>query len=164
MDKKLPVKMRQILNWKAALWAGLIAGTCFFLLNIFIVPLLIGGNMWVIVRLFASIFIGEAILAPPSTFDLFALLISFSTTLIFSIVFSVIIAFVFHKWGLLVGIIGGALFGLGIYLVNFYSLSFFFPWFFALSSWPFVLTHVLFGAVAGGFYEHLEIEIFETID
>jgi hypothetical protein len=91
-------------------------------------------------------------------------MISLVINLILSIGYTFLIAFVFHKWGLLTGIIGGAIFGLGIYLVNFYTLSYFFPWFFALSSWPFVVSHILFGATAGGIYELLEVEEFETID
>lgn len=161
---KIPVKMQQIMDWSAALWAGVIASIVFFLLNILVVPTLLETNMWVIIRLFASIFMGESILAPPSTFDLSAVLISLFSTLILSIGFTFLIAFVFHRWGLLVGILGGAVFGLGIYLVNFYSMSYFFPWFFALSSWPFVMSHIVFGAVAGGVYELLEVEEFESID
>lgn len=120
--------------------------------------------MWIIVRLFASIFLGESILAPPATFDLTALTVSIITNLILSELFTLLIAFVFHKYGLATGIIGGAVFGLAIYLINFYSLSYFFPWFFVLGSWPFVLTHILFGAVAGGVYELLEVEEFEPVE
>ena len=120
--------------------------------------------MWVVIRLFASIILGESILAPPSTFSLSALSVSIITNFVLSIGFTFLIAFVFHRWGLLVGILGGAIFGLGIYLVNFYSLSYFFPWFFALSSWPFVAIHIIFGAVAGGIYELLEVEEFEPAD
>lgn len=164
MTNKIPTKMQQIMDWKAALWAGLIAGFVFYLLNIFIVPLILGGNMWVIVRLFSSIFLGEEILAPPATFHATSLIVSIFTNIVLSVSFTFLIAFVFHKWGLLIGILGGALFGLGIYLINFYSLSYFFPWFFALSSWPFVITHILFGAIAGGVYELLEVEEFEPVD
>jgi len=161
---KIPVKMQQVMDWSAALWAGLIAGVVFYLINIFIVPLILGTSMWVIIRLFASIFLGEPIFAPPATFEFSALIVSFLSIFILSVGFTFIIAFVFHKWGLLIGILGGALFGLGFYLINFYSLSYFFPWFFALSSWPFVVSHIVFGAVAGGIYELLEVEEYEPID
>jgi len=161
--KNVPGKMRQVMDWSAALWAGVIAGVVFYLLNVFIVPIILGGNMWVIIRLFSSIFLGNDVLAPPATFDSSALLVSIITNLILSIGFSFLIAFVFHKWGLIVGMLGGATFGLGIYLVNFYFLSYFLPWFFALSSWPFVITHILFGAIAGGIYEILEVEECETV-
>ncbi|MCW8849187.1 MAG: hypothetical protein OQJ81_04340 [Melioribacteraceae bacterium] len=155
--------IKLVMDWKAAFWAGIAAGIVFYLLNIFIVPLILGGNMWVIIRLFASLGYGESVLAPPSTFDSGALAVSIIINLILSIGFTFLIAFVFHKWGLLTGIIGGAFFGLGIYAVNFYSLSYFFPWFFALSSWPFVITHILFGAIAGGVYELLEVEKYENV-
>lgn len=164
MKKKLSENMRQVMDWRAAIWAGLAAGTLFYLLNIFIVPLILGGNMWVIIRLFASIIYGETILAPPSTFDFSALLLSIIVNTILSLGFTFLIAFILHKWGLLIGIIGGAVFGLAIYLINFYTLSFFFPWFFALSGWPFVITHILFGSVAGGVYELLEVEKYEAAD
>lgn len=154
-------EMRQIMDWKAASWSGLIAGFIFYLLNIFIVPIFLGGNMWVIVRLFASVFLGESILAPPANFDLTALLISITANLILSLGFTYLIAFILHQFGLIVGILGGAIFGVAIYLINFYSLSYFYPWFFAMGSWIFVLTHIFFGAIAGGIYELLEVEKFE---
>ena len=163
MEKKIS-KMRQVMDWSAAFWAGIIASIVFFLLNILAVPSLLETNMWVIIRLFASVFLGKDILAPPATFNSTALLVSIVVTLVLSIGFTFLIAFVLHQWGMLVGIVGGAVFGLGIYLINFYSLSYFFPWFFALSSWPFVLTHIIFGAVAGGVYEALEVEKFEPVE
>ena len=162
--KKMPGKMRQVVDWSAAFWAGLIASLVFYLLNIFVVPVLLGGNMWVIIRLFASIFLGESVLAPPATYDFAALMISLIINFVVSLSFTFLIAFVIHKYHLLVSIFGGAIFGLAIYLINFYSLSYFFPWFFALSSWPFVLSHILFGAVAGGVYELLEVEEFEHVE
>lgn len=161
MKKKIAENMRQVMDWKAALWAGILASILFYLLNIFIVPLILGGNMWVIIRLFASIIYGEAILAPPSSFDFTALLVSIIVNIILSLGFTFLIAFSLHKYGLLIGIIGGSIFGLAIYLFNFYTLSYFFPWFFALSSWPFVVTHILFGSAAGGIYELLEVEKYE---
>ncbi len=162
MKKK--IEIRQVMDWSAALWAGIIAGIVFFLLNIFFIPLFLGGNLWIVVRLFASIFLGEGILAPPATFDIIALLVSIISNLVLSIGFTALIAFVLHRWGLFTGIIGGSIFGLAIYLVNFYSLSYFYPWFFAMNSWPFAVTHILFGGIAGGVYELLEVEEFEKVE
>jgi len=152
---------RQLMDWKAASLSGMTAGIVFFLLNIFIVPIFLGGNMWVVVRLFASVFLGESILAPPAIFDLTALIVSIIANLILSLGFTYVIAFILHQFGLIVGILGGAIFGVAIYLINFYSLSYFYPWFFAMGSWIFVLTHIFFGAIAGGIYELLEVEKFE---
>ena len=40
------------------------------------------------------------------------------------------------------------------------ALTLLFPWFFAMRSWTLVFTHVIFGALAGGVYESLEVEEF----
>lgn len=157
-------KMRQLVDWRAALWAGLIAGAIFFLLLVLVTPLLAGGNGWVVIRLLASIVLGADILAPPATFDLAALIVAVGTHFILSVGFSLLIAYVLHRWGLIVGILGGALLGLALYAINFYTLTFLFPWFFAMRSWPVVVSHVIFGALAGGIYEALEVETFVAVE
>ena len=67
---KTKEKLVQVMDWSSAFWAGLIAGIIFYLLNVFIVPLFLGGNSWVIIRLFSSVFLGKGILAPPATYNL----------------------------------------------------------------------------------------------
>jgi len=153
-------RLRQLVDWRAAFWAGLIAGAIFLLVNLFVTPLVIGGNAWVMVRLFASILMGEGILAPPATFDAAALLIALITHFVLSIGYALLIAYIIHRGGLIAGFIAGALLGLALYSINFYTLTFFFPWFFAMRSWVFVATHLLFGALVGGIYEALEVETF----
>jgi hypothetical protein len=64
-----------------------------------------------------------------------------------------VIAIVVHRWGLIVGIVGGAILGLAIYGINLYAMTTFFTWFFALNNRVLLLSHILFGAVAGGVYE-----------
>jgi hypothetical protein len=157
-------RMRQLVDWSAAIWAGVIAAIIFLLLNLFLTPLVLGGNAWVIVRLFASITMGEPVLAPPATFHGTALAAALLTHFVLSIGFAMLIAYILHRWGLIVGILGGAIIGLGLFCINFYTMTVFFPWFFAMRSWVFVLTHVLFGAIAGGVYEGLEVEEFEPIE
>ena len=63
-----------------------------------------------------------------------------------------------YRWGLIIGFFGGGLLGLALYVINFYSLSYFFPWFYAYRSWVMVVSHIVFGALAGGLYELLEVE------
>lgn len=153
-------RMRQLVDWRAAFWAGLLAGAVFLLVNLFVTPLVIGGNGWVMVRLFASIILGEGVLAPPATFDVLALVVALITHFALAVAYSLLIAYVIHRGGLIAGIIGGALLGLALYSINFYTLTFFFPWFFAMRSGVFVVAHLLFGALAGGIYEALEVETF----
>jgi hypothetical protein len=156
--------MRQVVDWRAAVWAGLIAGIAFLLLNLVLIPAVIGGNAWVVIRLFASIVLGPDVLAPPATFDPTALIVALVTNTILSVVFALIVAFIIHRGGLISGIIGGAILGLALYAINFYTLTYFFPWFFAMHSWIFAVTHALFGALAGGIYEALEVEEFVPVE
>jgi hypothetical protein len=157
-------RVRQVVDWRAAIWAGLIAGLVFLLFNVFIGPLVIGGNGWVIVRLFASLLMGSGVLVPPATFDGAALLAGLAVNFGLSVIFSLLVALIIHRGGLISGILGGGLLGLALYGINFYTLTIFFPWFFPLRSWVFLLAHALFGALAGGIYEALEVEIYVPVE
>lgn len=154
------VRLRQLVDWRAVAWAGIVAGTVFLLFNLFLLPKVIGGNAWVILRLMASIGLGPGILAPPATFDLTALVVAMLIHFVISLAAAALIASVLHRWGLVVGIVGGAVIGLLLYGINIFSFTYFFPWLFALHTWTFAIAHVIFGAIAGGVYESLEVERF----
>jgi hypothetical protein len=154
------VRMRQVVDWRAAFRASIIAGIFFLLLNLILTNLTFGTNGWVFIRLLASLILNKEILAPPATFDGVALVVALGTHFALSIGFGLLIAYIIHRGGLITGIVGGAILGLALYAINFYSLTLFFPWFFAMRSWVMVLTHMIFGALAGGIYEALEVEIF----
>ncbi len=157
-DKK--TKLKQIMDWKAALYSGIISGFVLLILVVLVVPIIKGWNSWVIVRYISSIFLGQSILPPPATFNLTALLIALVTHIIISFGSAILLAFIIHRWGLIVGIFGGALFGFCLYGINFYTLSYFFPWFYLIHGWAMMVSHIIFGAVAGGVYEALEVEKF----
>ncbi len=157
---KTSTRLRQVMDWSAALWAGVIAGAIFLALNIFAVPLFVGGNAWIGLRYTASIALGQGALPPPATFDITVLIVALVTHFVLSIAFTLLLAFIIHRWGLIVGLAGGALFGLALYFISFYTLTFFFPWFFAIRSWPLIISYMIFGAAAGGIYESLEVEEF----
>lgn len=150
-----------LVDWKAVFWAGLVAGTVFLLLNLFVVPPLMGGKLWISVRLVASILMGQEILAPPATFDAGALVACIVTHYVLAMLMTAAIAVVVHLGGLTTGIVGGALLGLAFYFISYYSFTYFFPQFFAIKHWSVIASHVVFGAVAGGLYESLEREAYE---
>ena len=153
-------RMRQLVDWSAALWAGFIAGVVFLALNMVLMTQVVGGNVWVIIRYFASLVMGEGVLAPPATFDPLITIVALVVHFVLSIIFGLILAIIIHRWGLLIGIVLGAVFGLALYSINIYALTRFFPWFFVMNHWTFVVAHIIFGAVAGGVYEGLEVERF----
>jgi hypothetical protein len=150
--------VHQIMDWRAAIWAGLIAGVIFLLLELALPSLLIGSSPWVALRYTASMVLGEAVLPPPAGFDLSVVLVGLLLHFALSLLYACVLAFIVHRGGLLTGIIGGALFGLAIFAINYYTFTLLFPWFFSLRSWIVVAAHVLFGAIAGGLYEALERE------
>ena len=158
--KELP--LTATLDWGAAIWAGFVAGTVSFLLYLFFVPAAVGaGNAWVIIRLMASVPLGPDVLAPPATFSAAALIAALVFHFALAVVMASVIAYVLHRWGMLTGILGGAVFGLVFFAINYYTLSYFFPYLFAMAHWSVLLVHMIFGAVAGGIYELCEVEIFE---
>ena len=157
-----PIRFRQVVDWRAAFWAGLIAGTVFLVVNLFVVPALMGGSFWISVRLVASILLGRDILAPPATANTGALVAAIAVHYVLALAMAAVIAYVVHRGGLIGGILVGAILGLAFYFIDYYSLTFFFPQFFAMKHWSVLASHVLFGALAGGTYELLEDQIFEA--
>jgi hypothetical protein len=124
----------------------------------------VGGNAWVIIRLMASIVMGESVVAPPATFEPDIFVVGLLTHYALSIGFALILAIITHRWGFITGVLVGSVFGLALYAINFYTMSYFFPWFFILRNNVFLFTHIIFGAVAGGFYEGFEVEEFEAVE
>jgi hypothetical protein len=155
------VVQRKLVDWKAVMWAGLVAGTVFLLVNLFVVPRIMGGSFWISTRLVGSIVLGESVLAPPATFHGGALAAAIAAHYVLALAMAAVIAIVVHRGGLVSGIIGGSLLGLAFYFIDYYTLSYFFPQFWAMKHASVLASHVLFGALAGGIYELLEDQIFE---
>jgi len=159
MNQRIRENMRQLIDWSAALWGGIISGLVFFLLNMLLSALAV-GSPWIYVRLIASTVLGTDVLPPPASFELSIFLVALAIHLAISLLYASLISLVIYRWGLIVGFIGGGLLGLALYVINFYAISFFFPWFYPYRSWMMVVSHVIFGALAGGIYELMEIEEF----
>lgn len=157
-------RMRQVVDWRAALVAGVVAGIVFLLLNLLLAPVFAGVSAGIFIRMLASIVMGEGVLPPPTTIDPVITLVALLTHFILSIIFAIVLAIIIHRWGLITGILLGGVFGLALYGINFFTMTYFFPWFFAMNHWIIAVTHVIFGAVAGGVYEALEVERFVPVE
>jgi hypothetical protein len=161
--QKQPKLMRQLLDWRATFWAGLISGVISLVLNMVLTQSQL-GTPWVFVRMVASIVMGEAVLPPPASFDLPVFLVGLVVHLALSLIFAAVLTAIIHRWGIVVGFVGGALFGIALYGINFFTLSYFFPWFYSLRNWMIFYSHIAFGALAGGIYELLEVEEFVPVE
>jgi hypothetical protein len=151
---------RQVVDLRAAVIAGLVSGILFLVVASLVTTNALGTPVSVI-RLFASVVLGEGILNPGMAVSPIAWVAALAVHLIYSLLFGLLVAYVVHRWGFIVGIIGGGLLGLALYFINFYSFSLLFPWLFAFRGTLLMLGHVLFGAVTGGLYELLENERYE---
>lgn len=152
--------MHQVMDWRAALAAGLIAGAVTLLVLLVAYPLVTGGTPWTVLRFIGAIVLGKAVLPPPTSFHALAAITGTVTHLVLSIAFATVLALIIHRWGIIVGFVGGALFGLALFGINLFALTELFDWFYPLRSLPFLLLHVFYGALAGGLYELWERDRF----
>ena len=145
--------IRRNVTWRAIPLAGIAGGTVHLITNLVLTPLFYDVSGWLVLRYAAGLVIGEDAVTSTGT-DV--LVLGAIVHYAISIALALIIAIVIHRWGLLVGVIGGALLGLALYGINLYTMTAFYEWFFAIHSNVLLLSHVLFGATVGAVYESFD--------
>jgi len=149
-------------TWRAVLISGLVAGTLFLLTDLILAPAVTNVGAALTLRYFAALVLGSKVLTQTGTGILITGIV---VHYVLSLLFALIIAIVVHRWGMAVGILGGAILGVAIYGINLYTVTLLFPWFFAINSTVILLCHAIFGAVAGGVYEmfdHYDLPVTTT--
>jgi len=91
-------------DWKAALWAGLIAGVVFMMMEMILVAVAGGGSPWGPPRMIAAMVMGEQVLPPPATFDTGVITVAMMVHFVLSIVLAFIFAWVASRWRMSLGI------------------------------------------------------------
>ncbi len=152
MEEPTTVTAR-VIDWKAAIIAGIIAGAIFMMLEMMLVPLIGGGSPWGPPRMIAAIGMGKDVLPPPADFAVAPLMVAMLIHFPLSIVFAVILAVVIQRFGLGLAILIGAIFGLILYFVNFYGFTAIFPWFAMARNGISIFSHIVFGAAAAWIYK-----------
>ncbi len=151
-----PQVQRYTPDWPAAVYSGLIAGAVFMILEMVMVPLFLGQSAWGPPRMIAAIVMGKGVLPPPATFHLgiltVAMLVHFSLSIIYAVVFD----WVTERLGLTATILLGAVFGLLLYLINFYGFTAIFPWFAMARNWVSIFAHIVFGVNVAVAYKGIE--------
>ena len=150
------VTARQSIDWSSAIWSGIIAGAVFMMLEMVMVPLFVGGSPWGPPRMIAAIGMGKGVLPPPDTFALVPMIVAMAIHFMLAIVLAVVLALFVNRMGIGMAALAGAVFGLAVYLINFYGLTAFFPWFEMARNWISIFAHVMFGAVAALAYKWLQ--------
>lgn len=145
-------------DWRAAIASGLVAGAALMVLELFWSMTSLGTSPWVMSHKIAAITMGSAVLQS-SEFNVGIVTVALITHYILGIVFAIVIAALiesFH-WDTRPGTVlfAGGVFGLVLYLFNFFVMVGVFPWFAEMRGWAAVMGHLLFGMIASGMYLQL---------
>lgn len=143
-------------NLKAAAFSGIIAGFFFALLMMSLIPLFMGENAWTPVRMVAAIVMGERALegataASDTSMAIVALFVHFAL----SILYAVILSYLIYRLEAISALLVGALFGLTLYVINFYAFTGLFAWFAAGRNWVSIIAHLIFGVGLAFIYKQL---------
>ncbi len=163
-SKKSTVRRKMLVDWSAIVWSGIISGITSLPILFFILPALIGLDTNSIIQYWASILLGNAVITVPTSFSFSHLFIAILVHIALTLLLATIVASIFHRFGTLMGIVGGAIIGLAYYLINIYSMTYFFNWMYLFEGPAFLLFNMLIGAMTGFFYESLEIEQWEDAE
>jgi hypothetical protein len=150
---------RRAADWPAAAVAGFGAGAILMVLDIFWSLAITGAGPWAASRMIAAIVMGPQILQS-SGFDLTAVTVALLAHYAFGIAGGLVLAAVSAPLRLDstlgLAVVTGAAFGLVLYVVNFYGMVNFFPWFAEVRGWTTVAINLIFGISTAVLYWKLE--------
>jgi len=143
------------LDWHAYFVAAIVAGLTTLIAGLVLCGVVLGEPTFII-RITASLVLGPEVIrvtegSTPLIF-LAGMLLHFALAFAYALV----IVLVIHRWGLIVGLVGGVSIGVAFYVINFYAMSFFFPWIYPLRNWLLLLAHMILGGLVGVVYELLD--------
>jgi ABC-type sulfate transport system permease subunit len=149
-------ELHSVTDWKAGVWAGVIAGLVFLMLEMVLVWMAQGQSPFGPPHMIAAMVLGKEVLPPPDTWAPFDLKIVMTAMMIHfpvSIAYGLLGAWLVHRFDWAGGLMIGAALGLAIYIVNFYMIApVAFPWFEMGRNWVGAFSHLMFGAVLAGAY------------
>lgn len=101
-------------------------------------------------RLTAALLMGQEVLPPPTTGRWDILLVASFIHFALSLSYALLPAALSGRWRIGPTLLVGAFYGLLIYGVNLYGLTWFFPWFAVSRDWVTLLAHLVFGISLSG--------------
>jgi uncharacterized membrane protein YagU involved in acid resistance len=145
-------------DWRAAIASGLVAGAALMVLELFWSMTSLGSSPWAVSHKIAAISMGSGVLQS-SEFDAGIVTVALITHYILGVVFAIIMAALIESFGWDTSpgtvLFAGGVFGLVLYLFNFFVMVGVFPWFAEMRGWAAVMGHLLFGMIASGMYLQL---------
>lgn len=142
--------------WWDGLWAGLIAGIAFMILEMFLVWLVQGKSPWGPPHMMAAMLLGRDVLPPTGNYAPFDPGIMMAAMVVhfpLSLFYGVLGAWMVQRLDFGGALIFGALLGGFIYVLHFVIIApATFPWFGMARGPVGIASHVVFGAVLTGSY------------
>ena len=146
------------LNWRAALAAGIVAGTVATASQVILwwtftddLPEIFFRDA----RLTSAILLGQSVLPPPATSDRMVILVAGLIHVLLSMAYGLALACVISRLTRRTALLAGCVFGLILYAVNMHIVTNVYPWFSAARDWITVVTHVIFGISLAAIYKAL---------
>jgi hypothetical protein len=152
MEHRLP-------DWPAAAVSGFAAGAVVMVLELLWSSIFTDTSPWATSHMIAAIVMGPDTLQS-TTFSVGIVAVALATHYVLGIVLALILAAIiapFHfdsSIGMV--LLTGAVFGLVVYLFNFYGMVRFFSWFADMRGWATFAAHLVFGMSAAIIYWKLE--------
>ncbi|HSI59131.1 MAG TPA: hypothetical protein VLA16_16340 [Ideonella sp.] len=148
-------------DWSAAAVSGFAAGAVLMVLELIWVSFGDSGGPWRISQMVAALTLGqqEVLHAPAHVFQAdivaAALLTHYGLGVAFGLALGVVVAGfrIERQPGAMA--LAGVLFGLALYVINFYGVTTAFPWFAELRGWVTLAAHVAFGLTTSLLYWRL---------
>lgn len=151
-DRRLP-------DWPMAAASGFVAGAVVMILEMLWSTVVTGAGPWTTPHMVAALVLGPTVL-PTTGFSISVLAAALVTHYALGIVFGMILAAIIAPFHLDsstgMALLSGAVFGLVLYLFNFYGMERVFPWFADMRGWAALVAHLIFGMTAAATYWKLE--------
>lgn len=155
-EKHAGYRLADKTDWRAAIWAGVIAGIVFMMMEMIMVMIFEGQSPWAPPRMMAAMALGKDVLPPPADFDLKIMMTAMAIHFPLSVILGLIAGWIVHRLDIGIALLVGAVTGLAVYFVNFHLIApAAFPWFVQSQGWISVMSHMVFGIVLTGAYAGL---------
>lgn len=138
---------------REGIWSGLISGVIFIVLLMSLFTIFTGISGWAPINMIAGIVMGRNLIMPLHEIDPGTAVTGFLIHFVLSAIYGTVLVSLIRKTGKIAAVFIGLVFGLALYLINFYGFTEIFPWFAEARNWATILTHLIFGTSAAYTYK-----------
>ncbi|HEY8402891.1 MAG TPA: hypothetical protein VIK89_16610 [Cytophagaceae bacterium] len=144
---------------KESVYGGLIGGIIFLIIQMALSAIIEGESVWDFINRAAGILLGQAAVSPFSQFQLINFLTGLVIHLMLSAWYGIVLGFFVLNLSRAGASISGILFGIVLYLVNFYLFVLFIPRFEISMNEITLVAHAAYGGVAAFAIKEIQIRL-----